>query len=554
MSVRSSTDEVVAAEPKPLIRRALQRKPSRSAVAYAITFAAFFSLCLLETRTVVVTSDASNNALQGWDMLHGHLLLHGWIIGDATYYGYELPLYAITEALFGLTPFAAHVEAATSYTLIAILGAAIAKNRRTGYEGAARVGTVLAILSASMVVGIGTSAGTLSGLYGPVLLLGEPNHTSTCVFLLGAILLLQRKPDWAGTPWVLFALLTVGQIGDVTVRFMFVSTVVVVCVLRTMQFRDWRGRDSVFGLAALFSVPASLLARKLMLVLGSYTMVTPPTQIAPLSAWPAQIQETLHQIPQLFGVVGFRTDLQQTTTLKLLELVCMPLGVIAILLVVFGSARIIYTWLRADRVDQLLLMGVLAYLGAYAVSTEVGSAKLHEFSGVMPVMAILAARTLPTRLAATKAATPIAVLAALIPLVSGVTARPIPPFPPAVLAAWLETHDLHYGVAGYWEASSVALASGNAVQVRAVENNYISLSAPSWEIQTSWFDSSAHFANFVIAEAHGPGNWYNMDPFSVEETLGMPKAAYYVDSYVILVYSFNILNHVDPVEQVSNSQ
>ena len=27
-----------------------------------------------------VTSDGANNALQAWDMLHGHLLLHGWII------------------------------------------------------------------------------------------------------------------------------------------------------------------------------------------------------------------------------------------------------------------------------------------------------------------------------------------------------------------------------------------------------------------------------------------------------------------------------------------
>ena len=33
-----------------------------------------------------VSSDGANSALQAWDMLHGHLLLHGWIIGDATYY------------------------------------------------------------------------------------------------------------------------------------------------------------------------------------------------------------------------------------------------------------------------------------------------------------------------------------------------------------------------------------------------------------------------------------------------------------------------------------
>jgi hypothetical protein len=48
-----------------------------------------------------VDSDGGNNALQGWDLLHGHLLLHGWQIGDANFYFLELPLNAVTEALFG---------------------------------------------------------------------------------------------------------------------------------------------------------------------------------------------------------------------------------------------------------------------------------------------------------------------------------------------------------------------------------------------------------------------------------------------------------------------
>src|SRR5215471_592665 len=55
-----------------------------------------------------VISDGANNALQGWGLLHGHLLLHGWQIGDANFYFLELPLNAVTEALFGLGDFAAH--------------------------------------------------------------------------------------------------------------------------------------------------------------------------------------------------------------------------------------------------------------------------------------------------------------------------------------------------------------------------------------------------------------------------------------------------------------
>jgi hypothetical protein len=553
MSVQNSTGEIAADDSPPLIGKARRRRPTWPMVVYPIAFAAFFTLCLLVSRTVVVTSDASNNALQGWDMLHGHFLLHGWIIGDATYYGYELPLYAVTEAIFGLNVFAAHVEAAASYTLIAILGAAIAKNRRTGFEGAARVAAVLAVLSASMTVGIESSSGTFAGLYGPVLLLAEPNHTSTCVFLLGTILLLQRKPGWRGTPWAMFALLTIGQVGDVTVRFMFVSAIVVVCIWRAIQVRDWRGRDAVFGLAALLSVPASLLVRKLMLALGSYTMVTPPTQIASPDKWFGQFTETMRELPELFGLVDLNADLQNTTTLKLVEILCMPLGLIALVLAVFGLVRTIYTWLRADHTDQLLVMAVFAYIGGYFVSTVVGPDRLHEFAGVMPVMAVLAARALPTRLAVSKAATPVAVLAALFPLVSGVAARPIPPFPPGVLAAWLEAHNLHYGVAGYWEASSVTLASNNAVQVRAVNDYFGYVAANNWEIQASWYKPSAHYANFVIANDGDAGDWFNTDTGTIEQSLGFPTAVYDVDSYEILVYPFNILSHVHPAIPVPHS-
>ena len=32
-----------------------------------------------------VDSDGANSALQAWDLVHGHLMLHGWILGDATF-------------------------------------------------------------------------------------------------------------------------------------------------------------------------------------------------------------------------------------------------------------------------------------------------------------------------------------------------------------------------------------------------------------------------------------------------------------------------------------
>src|SRR5882757_8646918 len=72
------------------------RRRMLAAMAYAAVFAVFFALWLLTARTTLTSSDGANNALQGFDLLHGDPLLGGWIIGDATYYTFELPVFAIT--------------------------------------------------------------------------------------------------------------------------------------------------------------------------------------------------------------------------------------------------------------------------------------------------------------------------------------------------------------------------------------------------------------------------------------------------------------------------
>src|SRR5271169_2849675 len=52
-------------------------------VGGGVALFAFFLRISLSGR---VDSDGVNNALQAWDMLHGNVLLHGWLIGDATFY------------------------------------------------------------------------------------------------------------------------------------------------------------------------------------------------------------------------------------------------------------------------------------------------------------------------------------------------------------------------------------------------------------------------------------------------------------------------------------
>ncbi|MGH3182568.1 MAG: hypothetical protein ACRDOE_11780, partial [Streptosporangiaceae bacterium] len=93
----------------------------------------------------LVDSDGANNALQAWDMLHGHVLLHGWVIGDATFYAFELPLNAITELLFGLGNLAIHVASALTYLIVTILAAALAVAGSRGPATAARCAVVVTV-------------------------------------------------------------------------------------------------------------------------------------------------------------------------------------------------------------------------------------------------------------------------------------------------------------------------------------------------------------------------------------------------------------------------
>src|SRR5271169_4208333 len=91
-----------------------------AATTWIVGCMALFALYLRISFTGQVTSDGANNALQAWDMLHGHLLLHGWIIGDATYYTVDLPVLAVSESFFGLCDLACHVASVLTYVIVAV--------------------------------------------------------------------------------------------------------------------------------------------------------------------------------------------------------------------------------------------------------------------------------------------------------------------------------------------------------------------------------------------------------------------------------------------------
>src|SRR5580658_9664647 len=170
-----------------VIREDTDSPPGRHWWAAAAWIAGALALVAVLVRisySSPVNSDAANNTLQAWDMLHGNLLLHGWIIGDATYYTFELPVYAITESVLGLHSVVPHVDSAIIYVVIAALAVVIAKANSRGLAAWTRGGVVITVVAAALMTPAGVS-----------IVLEKPDHTGTSAIFLLCFLLIDRFPS-----------------------------------------------------------------------------------------------------------------------------------------------------------------------------------------------------------------------------------------------------------------------------------------------------------------------------------------------------------------------
>ena len=194
-----------------------------------------------------VDSDGANSALQAWDLVHGHLMLHGWIFGDATFYAFELPLIGIVQLLFGMGNVAAHVGSALTYLIVVACAVALAATSSRGPARVVRSAVVVAVMAVPLL--------TVPTV--PVLL-EEPDHIGTTMFLLVTFLLIDRVPERRFTAPLVCLILCAGQLSDLTVRYVAVPAVVVVCGYRVLAGRKLRSGDTALVVAAVVSVPLEL--------------------------------------------------------------------------------------------------------------------------------------------------------------------------------------------------------------------------------------------------------------------------------------------------------
>jgi hypothetical protein len=502
---------------------------------------ALFAFFLKVSFAFAVNSDGANVALSGWDMLHGNVLLHGWITADVPFYTLEVPLLGVSELAVGLGDLALHAVSAAIYLIVAICAAAVALTDSRGAARAVRCGIVVAVLAAPAMVA--------SDVW---IVLGPPDHLGTSAFLLVSVLLIDRAREKRYAAPLMCVVLCAGQLGDETVRYVYVPAIIAVSVYRvisgavregrspggprTAAARAIRTSDAAFVVAAAVSVPLESAVRAVSVRLGAYQIAPlKGAQIAPLRLWPRNAALTVRAIRELFGVIA--------TPSAPLGVAGAVFGLACLVAAAAGLARVIWTWRTASRAEQILCVALVVNLGVYFFTTIPVSFNPHELAAVLPCGAVLAARALaPGRIAGLRRArwaVAAAIAAAVLPLAAAATI-PVAAPPNAPLVTWLEAHRLTYGLSGYWDGSASTVESGGRVTLRTIVIHGRKAAIYPWVTNTSWFDPSRYDATFVAFDDFDP----TLSTHAVEGVFGKPASVARVGSWKVLIYRGNLLRHV----------
>ncbi len=505
----------------------------------ALAAAVLFFCYWRQSQSASLSSDGSGNVLQAWDMLHGNLLLHSWWVSDVSFYTTELPQYMLIEALAGLGPWVVHAAAAMTYTLLVLLAALLAKGRDPGPAGLAR-----ALLAGGLMLAPQLSA------TGIVLL--SPDHTGTAVPLLVTSLLIDRaRPRWF-VPVLVGLLFLWTMVADSIVLLTGIVPLVLVCVLRACYGLIRRGERpaprwyelSLAGAATVAGVAGSF-APRVLAAMGGYQQSPVGTDLD-LSQLQHGTWVTFQAFLELFGANVFGASFFGPE--PAIEVVFVALHVAGAITVACALGVAAKRFFRSgELIVPVFAVAILVNLGAYMISTHARDLLgAREMAEVLPLGAVLAGRTLGDQVLAWTRAAKIW----LVPVLSVLTAGYLAALgygaaqasvPPAnqLLAAWLVTHRLSDGLAGYWQANSTTVDSRGRVLISAVVQDPGDKLVPyQWETDDANYDPARRYANFVVAD--GPDGVLGMQ-LSAELTFGRPARVYHADGYTIMVWNTNLL-------------
>ena len=546
------------------VRRRRRVRPAWWWTGGTVLAASALMLCYLRIAgTTVVIGDGAGNALQGWDMLHGNVLLRGWWVTDVSFWTTELPQYALVSAVAGLRPEVVHVCAALTYTLLVLLAAFAARGRATGPEAVGR-----ALLAAVILLAPEPGQGVF-------VVLSDPDHVGTAVPVLAVLLLLDFAPRRWWVPVLTAVLLTWGLLGDPLFLVTAVGPLIALLIARIVLVLRRPGstlRDLWFefslAAAATLAMVAARATDAIVAALGGFG-VNPLTNHNEPGVL-AGIAYGVRGLLALFGAdpgsspvswaataggLSARSQSGPEVAFALIHL----LGVAVVIAALAAAARRLFRTLASpamvseDLVSGLLVAMIVVTLAAYfALYREHDDLIGREAGPVLALAAALAGRqyggSLARAVLAAAGRTRTLLRASLAALVAcycvmlGYCAAQ-PQLPPASvsLAGWLADHGLREGLAEYWAASTLTLDSGGALTLAAVSSTPGSarLSPLRWEADMRLSDPATHRPNFLVL-AHYP----DVTLPQAVNTFGQPAKTYHYQAYTILVWHKNLLRYL----------
>jgi hypothetical protein len=553
-SAEADASRTVATEPARAGRR---RSGTARVIGAALASIALFVCYLRISQTAAVDSDGAANALQAWDMLHGNLLLHGWIVSDVSFYTTELPEYMLIELVRGLTPGVVHLAGAMTYTLVLLLGAALAKGRATGRNAAMRVGIAAGIMLAPQ---LGTGA---------YLLLFRPDHIGTAVPILAVWLIADRAPHRWYVPVLIGLLLAWTQVADALATYAAAMPLAVVCGIRAYRelvpadtgepgefglpslsrlreratwagYREralWARYDVALATAAVMSVLLAHAAARLLRADGGYTEVGLPRGIVGAGQMSHQVWIGLESVLMLFGANIFGQPFGRGLLVAAVHLGGVGVAVWA---VARGARRF---FAGCDLTEQVLVTGIAITLAAFLLGWPMqGRFDAHEIAVLLPMAAALAGRLLASQLMIPRAIPIVALALAANLFALGYDAvQPVAAPANLSLTHWLTAHHLRAGLAPYWEADSVGLDSHGTIAMGAVLGHRRGLDVYGWETYRPWYDPRSHSADFVVTVTRPATETWYATPGEAISAFGPPARTYRYGRYVIQVWHKNLL-------------